>query len=699
MERNVKRSMFRWAATASLLVGCGGTPTVPDAPAVPAPAAVSAAVQKVAGPAWESPAALGAMCAAALAEAEGLRKAIVAVEGARTWDNTLVPFNRMFLTLDTANGLTGVAQAMSPIKPVRDAAETCEQQLAKFSSGVGLDREVYQAVAALEPQKDARGPAAARFYAKTMRDFRRAGVDKDDATRKTLTTLNEEMVKVGQAYGKAVREDVRFILVDDVKQLEGLPQDFIDAHKPGKDGKIRITTDYPDFYPVQRYVRDAKLREALYRKFINRGFPGNKASLSKLLELRQQYATLLGFDTWAAYNSEDKMVRDTKTIDAFIKMLVKVVRPVADADLKVLLARKKKDDPKATTIETWDRFFYASLVREEQYAFDAKTVRPYFSFSKVKEGLFAFYGTLFNLKFERLATEPTWDSKVEAWAMYADGKKLGQFYLDMHPRDGKYKHAAVFPMQLGLNDGREPVATLVCNFPDPSKGDGKALMEHQQVVTFFHEFGHLIHHLLAKQTEWHNLAGINVEWDFAEVPSQLLEEWTWDVGVLQGFAKHVDTGAPIPAEMVSRMKAAKEFGKGVATMRQLFYAAFSFQLHNRDPKGLDLDAFSDEIYRDYSPYPAVPGSHIYSSFGHLVGYSSMYYTYQWSLVIAKDLFTRFGKSGLMDAGTAKAYRQTILEPGGGVDAAKMVETFLGRPYNVEAYKAWIQTPAKPVTGG
>ncbi|MCA9546132.1 MAG: peptidase M3, partial [Myxococcales bacterium] len=211
---------------------------------------------------------------------------------------------------------------------------------------------------------------------------------------------------------------------------------------------------------------------------------------------------------------------------------------------------------------------------------------------------------------------------------------------------------------------------------------------------FFHEFGHLIHHLAANQSQYFSLGGINVEWDFAEVPSQLLEEWTWDAGVLQRFAKHVDTGEAIPAETVAKMRAAEEFGKGVATMRQIFYAAYSFFLHNRDPQGLDLDAFSAEMYGTYSPYPPVPESHIYASFGHLVGYSSMYYTYQWSLVIAKDLFTRFA-ADLMNNETATAYRKAILEPGGGRDAADMVKDFLGRPYDMKAYRAWITKPAVP----
>jgi thimet oligopeptidase len=215
-------------------------------------------------------------------------------------------------------------------------------------------------------------------------------------------------------------------------------------------------------------------------------------------------------------------------------------------------------------------------------------------------------------------------------------------------------------------------------------------MEHKQVVTFFHEFGHLVHQMLARGSTWSTLAGINVEWDFVEAPSQLLEEWAYEPSVLGRFALHYESNEPIPAELVKKLKSAEEFGKGMHLMRQIFYTAFSFYLHNRNPEKIDLEAFSNEIYRDYSPYPAVKGGHIYANFGHLMGYSSMYYTYQWSLVIAKDLFTRFSTEGILNPDVAKAYRDAILVPGGSKDANQLVEDFLGRPYSLDAYGAWLK---------
>jgi thimet oligopeptidase len=224
---------------------------------------------------------------------------------------------------------------------------------------------------------------------------------------------------------------------------------------------------------------------------------------------------------------------------------------------------------------------------------------------------------------------PVWHESVIAYRMLSGDQQVGSFYLDLHPRDGKYSHAAMFPLVSGLVNGAEPQAALVCNFPDPAKSAGPALMQHSDVRTFFHEFGHLIHHLLARSSKWVNQTGISVEWDFVEAPSQLLEEWVWDPAVLSRFAKHIENGQPISADLVAKMRAAEEFGKGTHTMRQLKFAALSYELHARDPKSLELVAVAKDIDKRYSPYPFVPGTYEYASFGHLEGYSSMYDTYQW----------------------------------------------------------------------
>jgi thimet oligopeptidase len=259
----------------------------------------------------------------------------------------------------------------------------------------------------------------------------------------------------------------------------------------------------------------------------------------------------------------------------------------------------------------------------------------------------------------------------------------------MHPRENKYNHAAQFGVRNGVAGTQIPEATLICNFPGGDKND-PGLMEHNDVETFFHEFGHLLHTLFAGRQPWMGITGISTEWDFVEAPSQLLEEWAWDVTVLQSFARHYQTGEPIPAALVEQMRRADEFGKGLQIRQQMFYAKLSLSYYDRDPKQINTDAIAKELRARYTPYKYVEGTHFQASFGHLDGYSAIYYTYMWSLVIAKDFFTQFDEKNMMAPGVAKRYRDVILAQGGSRPADTMVKEFLGRDFNFDGWKRWLE---------
>ena len=598
-------------------------------------------------------------------------------------------YNQLQLSLDTSMGLSSLVFNTHPKKEVRQAAERCEQSLSKFQSALGVDRALYDRFVTIKKTEvDQAQPQAQRLYQLTMRDFKRSGVNLSQAKRDRIKVISDRLTTLSQQFAKNVNGDTKRLSFS-LAELKGLPQDFIDARKVKGQERVELTTDYPDFFPFQRYAERRAARARLYRAFMRRGYPANEEVLKEVLTLRHEYAGLLGEPSWAAYNAGDKMVGTAETIDQFLKKLVKITRPIADRELKLLLARIQKDDPNAKRVESWDRFYYTGKLRAEQHNFDAKSVRPYFPYQRVKDGVFELYGELFGLVFKRDLKQTTWSPDVEAYTLYREGKLIGRFFLDMHPRADKYKHAAMFPLQTGLNTGRLPVASLVCNFPKP-RADEPGLMEHSQVTTLFHEFGHLIHHLLAQTTPWVRLGGINTEWDFVEAPSQLLEEWAWSPQVLRRFALHHKSNQPIPAALVDKMRRAEEFGKGVNVMRQIFYAAYSFYLHQQDPKSLDLRRFTQSIYDRFSPYPAIEGGAIYANFGHLMGYSSMYYTYQWSLVIAKDLWSRFEREGLMSVEVMRAYAEKVLAPGGTLPAAELAEQFLGRSYRMDAYEAWLK---------
>ncbi|MDN5896759.1 MAG: M3 family metallopeptidase, partial [Nocardioides sp.] len=305
--------------------------------------------------------------------------------------------------------------------------------------------------------------------------------------------------------------------------------------------------------------------------------------------------------------------------------------------------------------------------------------RKFFEFTNVRQGLLDVTGRLFGLTYDQIPDARSWHADVTSYDVSLDGVRIGRIHLDLHPREGKYNHAAPFDLVPGLRDVQLPEGVLVCNFP-------RGLMEHGDVVTLFHEFGHLLHHTLAGRHDWIRFSGVATEWDFVEAPSQMLEEWAWDAEVLAGFASDA-SGVAIPADLVARMRAGEEFGKGIMARTQTFYAAVSYRLHVERPR--DITARVNELASEYSLVAQVPGTHFHTGFGHLEGYTSGYYTYKWSLVIAKDLFSMFDSADLFAPEVARAYRDKVLVPGGSRDAADLVEDFLGRPYNADAFKAWL----------
>jgi thimet oligopeptidase len=278
-----------------------------------------------------------------------------------------------------------------------------------------------------------------------------------------------------------------------------------------------------------------------------------------------------------------------------------------------------------------------------------------------------------------------WHPEVETYDVTENGTLLGRIYLDMHPREDKFKHAAQFDLVAGQAGKRYPEGTLVCNFPRPGE-----LMTHDDVETFFHEFGHLLHHVFAGHQQWRGITGISTEWDFVETPSMLLQQWPTTPAVLQEFARHHQTGEAIPTALVEKLRASKEFGKGLWTRRQMFLAAVSLDYYSREP-GFDTTEALKKLQEKYSPFRHEhrEGTYFQLSFGHLEGYSAAYYTYAWSLVIAKDLETEFQKNGYLDPATTMKYRKTVLEPGGSKPAAELVKDFLGRPYGFEAYRQYM----------
>ncbi|HEY2923716.1 MAG TPA: M3 family metallopeptidase, partial [Candidatus Eisenbacteria bacterium] len=416
--------------------------------------------------------------------------------------------------------------------------------------------------------------------------------------------------------------------------------------------------------------------------------PANIPVLDSLLAKRYRVARILGYDTWADYITEDKMIGTAKNAADFVTRLNDTTLKRAQEEYAVYLKRKQEDDPSATQVSRWEVSYYGRLIRKRDFDFDPQEVRPYFAYDRVKQGVLDVTSKMFGVTYKRIANAPVWDASVEAYEVYEGPRFIGRFYFDLHPRPGKFNHAAKFTVRQGSKGIQIPEHTLVCNFPGGKPGD-PGLMEHSEVQTFFHEFGHLLHAIFGGQGRWEPVAGTATERDFVEAPSQMLEEWVWDPKVLQTFAKHHKTGEPIPVELVKKMRRADAFGRALQISTQAFYSAVSLNLYNRPPSEVVTDRVVADLEPRFTPVPPMPDSHMQTSFGHLDGYSAVYYTYMWSLVISKDMFSVFDKDNLLSPKVATRYRDIVLAPGGTRAAKDMVHDFLGRDYDFQQFDAWL----------
>ena len=367
---------------------------------------------------------------------------------------------------------------------------------------------------------------------------------------------------------------------------------------------------------------------------------------------------------------------------AFLADAGRAGESAAKRDYERMVRRLAADQPGATQLTPWSSGYVTQLIRKESYALDPQEVRRYFAYNNVRDGMLQLTRDLMGVEIRPWKT-PVWDPSVEAYEMLDKGKVIGRFYFDTHPRPGKYSHANVVPLRSGIRGRILPTAALVTNFP---AGDHKTgLMEHRDVETFLHEYGHLIHVLMAGQQDYALSGPLNLEWDFIEAPSQMLENFVWDYDTLARFAVDAD-GKTIPRELVGKMNRARYFGEALGDRRQYGLANVSLSYHLGLPEA-DLTGQYAKAYDAYG-LPQTPADvHPQASFGHLNGYSAFYYTYMWSKTISTDLFTRFKQEGLRNPAVARAYREKVLEPGSSKPAAALVQDFLGRPFSLDAYKA------------
>jgi len=643
--------------------------------------------------AWEaggaaSAEALTTWVSARLASHEDALAQLLAVQGGRTPENSLMLYDTAIEQLGLAGAQAGILNSVAADKAVRDQAQMEAQRVAMAGSALSLNRPVYDALVAIK--LDGTSAATKHYLERTLLGYRLAGVDKDEATRERLHALHEKATMLSLAFSRNIQEGGKTIEAMPA-ELEGLPADYIARHpaQKGEDGKERVTltTDPPDMMPVMTYAASAALRERMFLAYNTRAYPANRQLLLDLLATRQEIAGVLGFRSWADLATADQMMKSAANVRAFLAKLNEASRDGAKHEHKLVLDFVRQRDAGLSEIDITSRGYWYEQFRREQFDFDSQSVRPYFPYTRVEAGVLQTAAKLFKVEF-RTSQAPAWHAAVRVYEVFESGHMVGRFYLDMHPREGKDKWFSAAPVVAGVRGRVLPEAALICNFP-AGDGDDPGLLQYSDVVTFFHEFGHLMHAILGGRTEWAGLSGFATEGDFIEVPSQMLEEFFRDEKLLQAFAKHYETGEVLPSDLIRTMKRAGAFGRADWVRTQLYYTTLSLDLHDRDAAGLDPDAITRELYGQFQPWTWLDGSKMYASFGHLMGYSSNYYTYMFDKVIALDFFGQFDSTDLLGGEAGTRYRRTVLEQGGSKPGREMVRDFLGRDEEFAAFSKWM----------
>lgn len=614
--------------------------------------------------------------------------------GPRTVENFLVPLNRLMCRVQNAGTHGTVMFNAHPDPDVRNAGREASEASERLLNSFLANSEAYQILRSL-PLSSA--DSATRFAtSKMLRDMRRMGAELSSTRRAHVLELSNEIVSVSNQYFENIAKSVRYIDVPNSAELEGLPADFLVAHPPREGGIVRISVDYPEWLPVHTFCKSSEVRRRIYREALNRAYPENAPVVERLLRLRAEYAHELGYPNFAAYAIEDKMLKTPQAVRGLLDKTAALLRSPAELEYARQLERKRRDEPEATRLGLWDvRFispgYYEQRIVEEELGGTTADLREYLPYGRVRDGLFRLCEELFGVTITPLPTAEVWHSSVDAYDVMQGDRFLGRFYLDLTPREGKYTHNATFPVRFGLEGVAHAQATLICSFLDPSVPKESARMQHADVVTFFHEFGHLLHNLFSGHGRWLYNTMWYLEWDFIEVPSQLFEEWARDPEVLQRFAENPETRKRPPRELLERVRVGDRFGRSGIFLLNLGWSEAALELHERDPTQMDASAVLKAAIAHYCPIHQEPDYHLEVCWPHLPRYSAYFYTYLWSMILARDILQPFEKQGsLTDPGVSKRYMEQVLAPGSSRPASELFHEFMGRDFSYEPFERWIR---------
>ncbi|MCC7237796.1 MAG: M3 family metallopeptidase [Bryobacterales bacterium] len=635
----------------------------------------------------------------ALLERAGERlEAIASQDGRRNWENTMAALDSMSEPLDVAFGVVRHLEGTATTPELREAFAKVEPLVMAFYARIPLHEGLWNAVQAYAATDEAKSLTGVRkrFLDKTIQNFLRSGAGLSPGDKKSLEAIEVELAEITTKFSQNVLDATNeFVhLVTDEALLQGLPPSAIDAARESARAKglegWRFTLQAPSYTPVLTYLDHSPTREKFYRAYMSRATSGerdNRALIVRILELRKKKAAMLGFADFSDLVLEDRMAGRGQRAWEFLLDLKTKTDPFFDRENEQLTSfRHELEGPGAPALQPWDAPYYAEKLRQSRYDFDEEELRPYFPMERVLEGMYELVHRLYGVRVERDTAVRGWDPAVLYYRLIeADGTVLGGFYADWYPRENKRGGAWMDAFRTGgpTPAGFVPHLGLMCGNMNPPVGGKPALLTHRDVETVFHEFGHLLHHLLSK-VELRSLAGTNVAWDFVELPSQIMENWCWEREALGLFARHHETGEPLPAALFAKMNAARTFRAANAQMRQLSFGVTDLALHRvYDPAhDGDVVAYSRSILEEYSATP-LPAEHsMIAGFTHLfanpVGYAAAYYSYKWAEVLDADAFSLFREKGVFSREAGMRFRGCILERGDSQDPAELFRSLMGR---------------------
>jgi len=586
-------------------------------------------------------------------------------------------FNDIESMIYDLSGRVAFLGDVHPEENIRDFGNEADSKIQNFALEIFNDSDLYKKYNNIDISNLDEEDLS--FYKDLGLDFKDAGHELSKEKKERLIEIEKKLIELGISFSENIAKDkTELMFLED--ELKGLTQNELQNLRKEGD-RFVITMAYPDVNAVSENCTVRKTREVVWKAFNNRSVKENSPILEEAVVLRNEKAKLFGFNTWSEYRLQNRMAKGPSNVTSMYEDLIPKLQKAANKEKNELVI----DDIEINDIAPWDIRYFVSAERAKVSNVENSELKKYFYIHDVKNEMFKVCEEVFDLKIQRESNHNAWHDDVELWSLWEKGgPQLAYFYLDLHPRDGKYTHAAVFDISSGGTDRQKlPVCSMVANFPNPNTGDG--LMTFDEVETLFHEFGHVLHNGIGK-SKYTRFVGANCEWDFVEAPSQIMEHWVWKVECLTRISKHVETGESLSEEVCTKLNRSKNIGVSLLTLRQVSFGLADQHLHgkNFDDSLIEVEQTSQKVTTLTYPDDI---NHL-AAFGHLLGgYDAAYYGYLWAEIIGDDLFSRFENEGVLSNEVGVEYKNKILKPGGTIPAEYMVKNFLGRKWNDHAFLA------------